>query len=244
MPEELPPIWADKADDEIEPEFKPDYLYTSMEPVKQQLRDGVKTFGVPAASLSWGIDGIMKSSLLPGSEGERQTAKLLDALAKKTPGMFVFHSLSWPESSGDTDHIMVWKDMVVVIDTKRWKGSRKYTVTAKGGILRGTVAFKEGRVKIGYALYAWRKRIPNAPKVMGIVTIAQEKIFVVRDKNWFKAPFRLVEFEKLEEQLKYMMDNHKPKVDKTQASTLLYLAKLLVKPRDIMGEIINQEALL
>ena len=244
MPEELRPLWEEKDSSEPEPEFKPDYLYPNMDEVKAQLRDGVKSFGVPAASLSWGIDGIMKSSLLPGSEGERQTAKLLDRMAAQTPGMFVFHSLSWPESSGDTDHIMVWKDMVIVIDTKRWKGSRKYTVTAKGGILRGTVAFKEGRVKIGYALHAWRKRLPNEPKVMGIVTIAQEKIFVVRDKNWFKAPFRLVEFEKLEEQLEYMMKNHKAKVDKTQASTLMYLAKLLVKPRDIMEEIINKEALL
>lgn len=245
MPAELPPVFGAKAtSDKEEIPFKPDYLYSSMEEFKEDLKAGKKTFGVPAASLSWGIDGSMvKASLLPGSEGERQTAKMLDRIAAKTPGMFVFHSLSWPESNGDTDHIVVWKDMIIVIDTKRWKSSRKYSVTAKGGILRGTVAFSEGRVKIGYALQAWRKRLPNKPRVYGIVCIAQEKVWVARDKNWGKAPFRLIEIEKLEQQLEYMLKNHKAKIDRTQVTTLSYLAKLLVKPRNVLEEIINKEAL-
>lgn len=244
MPEELRPLNAPNPADEVEVPFKPDYLYASGKEFAADLKSGKKTFGVPAASLSWGIDGMMKASILPGAEGERQTAKVLDRMAANTPGLFAFHSLSWPESNGDTDHILVWKDLIIVIDTKRWKATRKYSITAKGTILRGTVAFSEGRVKIGYALNSWRKKLPAGSKVLGIVTIAQEKVFVARDKNWYKAPFRLVESDKLEEQLVYMMKNHKTKVDKTQASTLLYLGKLLVKPRDIMDEIINKEALL
>jgi hypothetical protein len=249
MPEELRRLdefmnQPKDADEDFELDFKPDYLYTSSEEMKQLIRSGQKVFGVPAASLTWGIDGNrMKASLMPGMEGERHTAKILDAFAAKTPGVFVFHSLSWPESNGDTDHILVYKDLVVVIDSKRWKAQRKYSVTDKGAIKRGTVYFPQGRVKIGYALKSWRKKTPKDVKVMGIVCIAQQKVFVSRDKNWYKAPYRLVESEKLVEQLEFMIDKHKTSKQGVSGALLLYFTKLLVKPRDILSEILNKEAL-
>lgn len=250
MPEELPRLEEyiqrkkDEPEEEFELDFKPDYLYSTAEEIKTLLRSGRKVFGVPAASLTWGIDGNrLKASLMPGIEGEKHTAKIIDAFANKTPGVFVFHSLSWPESNGDTDHILVYKDLIVVIDSKRWKSQRKYSVTEKGTIKRGTVAFAQGRVKIGYALKAWRKKIPKAVKVHGIVCIAQEKVFVSRDKNWYKSAYRLVESEKLEEQLKYMIEKHKPQTEGVSGALLMYLARLLVKPRNIIDELFNKEAL-
>lgn len=230
--------------EEFELNFKPDYLYESKEELKQLLTSGKKSFGVPAASLSWGIDGNrMKASLQPGIEGERMTARILDEYAATHKGVYVFHSLSWPESNGDTDHILVYRDLVVVIDAKRWKSQRKYSVTDKGSIKRGTVAFAQGRVKIRYALNAWRKKIPKDVKVTGIVSIAQQKVFVTRDKNWYKASFRLVEAEKLADQLDYLISNHKSKAPQVSGALLMYFGRLLVKPRDILEELLNKEAL-
>lgn len=249
MPAELPRLEDFINRQQTEPEdfeldFKPDYLYDNAETIKNIIRSGQKTYGEPAASLTWGIDGNrLKASLQPGIEGEKHTAKILDKYAAEHPGVYVFHSLSWPESNGDTDHILVYKDLIVVIDSKRWKAQRKYSVTDKGAIKRGTVYFAQGRVKIGYALKAWRKKVPQESKITGIVCIAQQKVFVTRDKNWYKAPYRLVESDKLVEQLDYMIKNHKPKQDKVSGSLLLYLGKLLVKPRNILDEILNKEAL-
>lgn len=249
MPKELPSLedfLSQKNHDyeEFELDFKPDYLYESKDELKALIQSGQKVFGVPAASLSWGIDGNrMKASLIPGIEGEKMTAKILDDYANSHKGVYVFHSLSWPESNGDTDHILVYKDLVVVIDAKRWKSQRKYSVTDKGSIKRGTVAFPQGRVKIGYALKAWRKKIPKDVKVTGIVSIAQQKVFVSRDKNWYKASFRLVEAEKLGEQLDYLLTNHKTASEGVSGALLMYLAKLLVKPRDILEDLLNKEAL-
>lgn len=249
MPKELPSLedfLSQKNHDyeEFELDFKPDYLYESKDELKTLIQSGQKVFGVPAASLSWGIDGNrMKASLVPGIEGEKMTAKILDDYANSHKGVYVFHSLSWPESNGDTDHILVYKDLVVVIDAKRWKSQRKYSVTEKGSIKRGTVAFPQGRVKIGYALKAWRKKIPKDVKVTGIVSIAQQKVFVSRDKNWYKASFRLVEAEKLPEQLDYLLANHKTTSEGVSGALLMYLAKLLVKPRDILEDLLNKEAL-
>lgn len=216
-------------------------MYLTKEDVIAELRKGTRILGTPGASLTWGIDGDdMKPQLAFGIEGEKQTATILAELAEKTPGMFVFHSLSWPESNGDTDHIVVYKDLVIVIDSKRWKSTRKYGVTAKGEILRGTVAFDEGKVKIGYALSQWRDKLPGKPTVRGLVCIAQEKVFVTRDPNWYKAPFRLVEAERLEEQLLTMFEKHKPKTSTTPASLLIYLGKTLVKARNKRDELIRQ----
>ena len=250
MPKELLPLeeflaQKNTENEEFELNFKPDYLYEQKAELKALIQSGQKTFGVPAASLSWGIDGNrMKASLQPGIEGEKMTARILDEYAAKHKGVYVFHSLSWPESNGDTDHILVYKDLVVIIDAKRWKAQRKYSVTDKGNIKRGTVAFAQGRVKIRYALNAWRKKIPKDVKVTGIVTIAQQKVFVTRDKNWYKAPYRLVEAEKLTDQLDYLLQNHKPKTPHVSGALLMYFGLLLVKPRDILEDLLNKEALL
>lgn len=231
-------------DTEYELDQVPDYLYTSNEEIKTLIRSGKRVFGVPAASLTWGIDGQrLKASLQPGIEGEKHTAKILEKFAEETPGVFVFHSLSWPESNGDTDHIVVYKDLVIIVDSKRWKAQRKYSVTEKGAVKRGTVAFPQGRVKVGYAAKAWKKKIPRNVTVRSIVCIAQEKVFVTRDKNWYKAPYRLVESQKLVEQLQYLIKNHKPTVGQVSGQMLLYFMRMLVKPRDILGEVINKDGL-
>lgn len=248
MPLNLPPIPGEEptaaegaeSDEDFDFEaipFKPEYMYTNVEDIKNELKKGTKILGSPAASLTWGIDGNrMIPALAAGKEGENQTASTLREIVEKTKGMFLFHSLSWPESAGDTDHVLVYGENMLIIDSKRWKGSRKYSITDKGEIKRGTVAFPEGKVKIGYALKVWRKKFPGH-KVLGVVSIAQEKVFVVRDKNWYKAPYRLVENEKLIEFIEEMVEGIPAKP--VPAKLLLDLGKLLVKPRDRAAEFIK-----
>lgn len=211
--------------------FKADYMYNNLDDIKKLLQEGKKVLGTPAASLTWGIDGNrMIPALEAGKEGELQTASLLNKLAEEYKDLYVFHSLSWPESAGDTDHVAVYGNLLLVIDSKRWKASRKYSVTQAGAILRGTVPFPSGKVRIGSALKVWRKRYPGY-KVQGIVTIAQEKVFVSRDKNWYKAPYRLVENEKLEDFLRETFTKNPPQ-SKPNGKNLITLGSLLVKARD------------
>jgi hypothetical protein len=213
------------------PVVKPDYMYPDDQAVYRELRRGTKVLGVPAASLSWGIDG---NTLLPqlesGIDGEKQTAAILEEFVNQHKGAFAFHSLSWPESNGDTDHMLVYRNLVIIIDSKRWKSQRKYSVSANGEILRGTVHFDEGKVKIIPAMKTWKNKLPKNLKVLGVVCIAQEKVFVQRDRNWGAAGFKLVEAERLAEFLdatvrKYA--NEKP----TPLSVLLTLGRLLVSEK-------------
>lgn len=226
-----------------EPEVVPDYMYSKSE-IPALFSNDEKIFGVPGASLTWGINGMRNTDVITaGKDGEIATGKLLAELAQEIHGLYVFHSLRWPESNGDTDHIIVYKDLAIVIDTKRWKGSRKYSITIKGEIKRGTVAFPEGKVKIGWALASWRKKIVNA-KILGIVSIAQDKVFVVRDRNWFKAPFRLVEADKLKEHVIETIQKHKSTHTNQDNMKILYtLAGFLVKPRDPRAGLIQGSTL-
>lgn len=220
-----------------------EFLYPDIE-IKRKLQERENIFGVPGASLTWGIAGSSQGQIDSGLDGEKQVAKVLATYAEKHPEVKVFHSIQWPGSQGDTDHMLVVGNIVFIIDAKRWKSSRKYSVTPKGAILRGTVAFPEGKVKMMPAMAAWRKVLPNTAKVLGVVCIAQEKVFVPYDNNWWKAPFKLVTAEKLEEFLDNMIAKQKPELVKAKnLDIILPIARKVIKPRDRRSEIINVAAM-
>lgn len=238
----LPPLPPKREDAN---EIVPDYMYDAKQVEELFIGNTTRVFGSPGASLTYGINGRRNTDvMIAGKEGENATAKILDELVNKTPDLYVFHSLRWPESNGDTDHILVYKDMIIIIDSKRWKGSRKYSVSHRGEVLRGTVNFPEGKVKIAGAMGVWRRKLPKMT-VKGIVAIAQEKVFVVRDKNWYKAAFRLVEEEKLATEILNQISHHRIVAGYTSnLDALKTLASFLVKPRDpraglIQGTVAN-----
>ena len=223
---------------------KREYLYTDPE-IKRRLMAGEQIFGTPGAALTWGIEGMTGGVVAAGGEGEKQVAKTLADYASKTPKARIFHSVQWPGAGdGDTDHMLVLGNCVFIIDAKRWKGSRKYSVTPKGEVLRGTVAFPEGKVKMLFAMQAWKKVLPPGVKVFGVVCIAQEKVFVPYDQNWQKAPFKLVTDEKLEEFLTKIAARQKPEmVEKMNPRLLTEIARLVIKPRNRRAEVINLGAM-
>jgi hypothetical protein len=231
MPIELPPI-SNYIKPVEETEKPPPYLYDEEE-INKLINTNNRIYGVPAASLTWGINGVRNSDvMIAGREGELATAKVLEEFSEKVKGIKVFHSLRFEGSMGDTDHALVYKDLVIIIDSKRWKGTRKYSLTPNGEIKRGTVAFEEGKVKIAGSLGAWRQRLKKT-LVKGMVAISQDEVFVVRDRNWYKAPFRLVEIEKLEAELLTTLKQHKSHPEYTTNTHILRtLAGWCVKPYD------------
>lgn len=238
---QLPPLMTPKADDGNPKIKETEKLYT-LEDFKKTFKTQ-QVYGEPAASLSWGIDGADNGAVESGSEGEKQTAKILNEFVKTIPAAKVFHSIQWPGSQGDTDHMLVIGNLVIIIDSKRWKSKRKYSVTPKGAILRGTVPFPEGRVKMIPAMMAWNKVLPKEAKVVGVVCIAQQEVFVPYDKNWYKAPYRLVTAEKLVEYLEGFVKKQEKYTHKTNPKILALIATRVIKARNRRAEIINVSAM-
>ena len=215
-----------------------DYMYTTSEFI-ECVKKKQRIFGTHGASLTWGISGSNNGAVTAGAEGEKNVGKMLDEYAEKNPRVLVFHSVQWPGSKGDTDNIIICGKMMLIIDAKRWKGKRKYSVTPKGAILRGTVPFPEGKVKMMPAMSAWRKELGNSVKVMGVVCIAQKEVFVPYDKNWHSAPYRLVTVENLFEYLDQIFGKSKLAQEKTPAKSLITIGTKVIKARDFRSEIIN-----
>lgn len=239
----LPPLTTPSQNSEDTEIQKRDFLYTDRD-IKSMLQNKTQIFGVPGASLTWGIEGSAAGQVTAGGEGEKQVAKELEIFAAANPNVKIFHSIQWPGSKGDTDHMLVIGNLVLIIDAKRWKAKRKYSVTPKGEILRGTVPFPEGKVKMIPAMSAWRQTLGKGIKVMGVVCIAQTEVFVPYDKNWYSAPYRLVTVETLSEFLEKMIAKQKPEiVQANNTQSLIDIARKVIKPRNRRNELINLSAM-
>lgn len=236
----LPPLTSYSGDDT--PTVKVTEKMYTLEDFKKTYTTQ-QVYGTPGASLSWGIEGADSGAVESGAEGEKQVAKILNEFVKTLPKAKVFHSVEWPGSQGDTDHMLVIGNLVIIIDAKRWKAKRKYSVTAKGAILRGTVPFPEGKVKMIPAMKAWNKVLPKEAKVVGVVCVAQQEVFVPYDRNWHTAPYRLVTAEKLTEYLEGFIKKQTKYTAKPNANLLSMIATRVIKARNRRAEIINLSAM-
>lgn len=235
----LKPLTPDEPKNESDVQIR-EYMYSRKDFI-DRVKSGERIFGEHGSSLTWGINGSTGGAVTAGGEGEKEVGKLLDEYAHKHPNVFVFHSIQWPGSNGDTDHMIVCGQLALIIDAKRWKAKRKYSVTPKGAVLRGTVAFPEGKVKMMPAMSAWRKQFGNNIKVSGVVCIAQKEVFVPYDKNWHTAPYRLVTSERLHEYLDTFLGKSPQAKKKLDPQMLITVGTKVIKARDRRAEIINMK---
>lgn len=213
--------------------------------VRSLIEQGVKSFGQPGASLTWGIlegdETIEGGEVSVGIEGEKVTAKVLNNWAKTRENAIIVNSVRWPGSEhGDTDHLLIIGNKVIVIDSKRWKSKRKYTISETGNIKRGNQVFEHGKVKIGPALKSWKKVIPSEFKVIGIVCIAQDEVFVEYDNAWRKSFYKLVTLEQLPHYLDELIDGYDTKdIDFVHLGLVTRVVSGIIKPRDRRSEVIK-----
>lgn len=158
-----------------------------------------KSFGTAGAALTWGIDGIrLAPHIQAGLQGEQLVGFGLDEWVAGRSNAAVVHSVRRPDSdTSDTDHVLVVGRAVILVDAKRWKPRRKYSVNGKGNVVRGKTAFPEGKLRTRKNEKAWRDVLPEGTVVRTVVCVAQDEVFVVYDDNWKKAPFTLVSLEQL-----------------------------------------------
>lgn len=95
---------------------------------------GLLARGVPA-SINTGKSDIGN---LKGKYGESVIGSLLNVLALENKDLFVFHSVANPITNriGETDHVVLYKNKLILIETKTYNGFRSFKVN-KQGELRG-----------------------------------------------------------------------------------------------------------
>ena len=185
--------------------------------IESMLNKGRRHFGSAGASLTHHVlnphykSGMGFRAVTAGLDGEKKTSATIRGWMELHPEVVLVDSChiqgldasdevdddtGLPEGP-DTDHVLIIGDTVILVDSKRWKGRRSYSISDKGKVLRQKKYFPAGsRVHAKQARYLWKKYL-GVSSVTSVVCIAQEKVFVVRDRNWYKAGFRLISGENL-----------------------------------------------
>lgn len=225
-----------------------------------------------------------------GLEGERSTSEILREWIKDKPNAVLVDSVhinEWarriesdiPEVDAeefeedtvdpdlglkdgkDTDHVLIIGDYVLLIDTKRWKSKRAYSVSDSGTVLRSNKPFPGGNIKMKNAIYLWNNYLHPDTFVTGFVFINTEdedlepptdpdakKTFVVRNRNWYTKPYRVVEktrfIETLEKYIEKEIQGKNPEqMGRINSSVVSQIVASVIKPYDVRKRVFNSAAL-
>lgn len=237
--------------------------------IADMLRQGRRYFGSSGASLSHhannpDYDSEFKRKLTSsGLEGERNTTKRLREWMKDKPNAVLIDSVHIkgmgtesidPESGtidgGDTDHILLIGSLVILIDSKRWKSRKVYSVSDKGKVLRQVKkdsrasTFGGSHVNANAAKYLWKKYLHKSARISSIICVNAEKVFVKKDANWKKQSFRLLSIEDLIGHLDYIYKKTDKKDTEHINSTLVsQIAVCCIKPFDPYSRVGNKDTL-
>lgn len=243
------------------------------EGIVKLLKSGRRYFGSSGASLTHQVhnpdenSGIKPELAKVGLEGERETTKIIREWMKDKPNVVLIDSVhinmdyktagieeeeipeAVDEEAGvvdgkDTDHVLLIGDEVVLVDTKRWKTKRRYSIGDDGSVLRSNRQFSGSRVRMKHALYLWMEYLYEDAVLNGIVFVNSEETSVTRNYNWYKQPFRLVEkdrfIELLDDKWARVADEDKTSINPTLVSQVALSA---IKPFDVYKKVFSEKAL-
>lgn len=236
--------------------------------VALMLQKGRRYFGSSGASLTHQVsnpdwrashEGLKPELAKVGLDGERSTTRILKKWIEDKPNAVLIdscHIRGWGKEEvideelglvdgGDTDHVLIIGSEVILIDTKRWKSKRNYTVGDKGQVLRSGKEFGGGQVHMRQAIHMWLDYLHEDAALTGIVFINSEDTVVFRNRNWYTQPYRLVELERFEELLKEKWEKYIDDYEKTYINSTLVSQVVVtcVKPYDEFARVMSAEAL-
>lgn len=243
------------------------------EDISKMLSKGRRYFGSSGASLTHQVNnpdeesGINPDLARAGLEGERDTTKVLRDWMADKPGIVLVDSVhinmdyktagleeeeipeALDEETGivdgkDTDHVLLIGNEVVLIDTKRWKQKKRYSISDSGTVLRTNKEFPGGRVRMKHAIYLWAEYLHEDAILNGIVFINSDETSVTRNYNWYKQPLRLLEKDRFTE----FLDEKWRRVSEEDRTTInpnlvAQVALSAIKPFDIYTQVFNEKAL-
>jgi hypothetical protein len=153
--------------------------YTGPEIAQLRLANN-KIYGEPAASLNKYSANLNNAK---GYFGESIIGAILNLITIETPGAYVCHSVAFKDNkSGETDHVLIYKDRIILIETKSFSGYSSYRVnkegvlTASNGKGKGFRKVDDSNVfnKVAY----YQEQFPNR-KVQAILAITRDEV-----KTW------------------------------------------------------------
>lgn len=197
--------------------------------IERWLKEGKRYFGKAGVSLKNQLNDpkykdfeIDRKLVSLGIEGEEKTSRILRQWIMDKPNVVLIDSISLPDESrevleeeggldlGDTDHVLVIGDRIVIIDSKNWKSRASYKVNPDGSILRNKKAFPGNKPRMNQCKYLWSNYFKEyeLSEIEAYICIAdtskKEKKpdepaspFILRDRDFWMTGFKLVNQETL-----------------------------------------------
>lgn len=205
------------------PELSPKYLATVQKFIEDKQR---RYFGSPGSGLfnqlvdpKYKEFKINRKAVEAGAKGELSTSLILRKWIEDKPTAVLIDSIHLnlgeeeeetnevdeEEGSinrlGDTDHLLIIGDTIIIIDSKNWKEKTTYSVGEQGQILRGKNEFSGSRPHIVQSKFLWKKYYDGIDvNVNAYICIANPNSFIMRDNMWWAQGwknFKLVNQETL-----------------------------------------------
>lgn len=237
--------------------------------IEKALRSGKRHFGSAGASLTWMNSPRMKKNLPEGwkpevldgaLKAERDTSEkllrwisdkpdavLIDSMHIRGAGKEIVNEETGIIEEGDTDHILIIGNYILVIDTKNWKSKARYEVDEQGHIIRNKKSFPGGNVHMERALRMWLNYIdePNS-EISGAIYINNgdpDETRVFRSREWYKHYYSLLEESRALDWLNDKYENEiKPKNNgHINTNLVAQIAVCCVKPYNPLTGLINMD---
>lgn len=163
---------------------------------------------------------------------------LVDSVHLKNYGEETLNEETGTLEGGDTDHVLIIGNFVIIIDSKNWKSRKRYSINDKGEVIRGNSTFPGGKISTVRASKLWAEALkPHRATISSVVNISAEKVAVTRDRNWWKQPYRLVTMELLEEFLDNVWEKLPEQAkDTINVNLVASVVANTIKPYDVFKE--------
>lgn len=154
-------------------------------------REARKGTTYPMPSMAFGAPGGVtkaaglygKAAVAAGARGETATAKILDHLLD-IPGTTVLHGLKFPGSANaDVDHAAVNGRVVVLIDSKQFRGGEYAWADGEGTVIENTKTGTRYANHMASARRGYRRILGNRTEVYAIVLMHGKGATVGRNKT-------------------------------------------------------------
>lgn len=208
-----------------------------IEKIKQMIASGRRHFGRPAASLTQLQNPSLQGQLPPGwnrkvvdiaKRGEEETSLIIQEWLKIHDSALLFDSIHIKGDddikvdketglldNGDTDHIILCGNHVLIVDSKVWKGGWKkksdqinpdtltkkvynsvYWLNYQGHVLRFGKEFPGGKVHMGNAIRLWSKYLTDDCQMMGVINIINDNVEISANPINMKVSARIFHSQK------------------------------------------------
>lgn len=132
-----------------------------------------RIYGTPAPYM--GINKVVSSEI--GGMNEINTALKINALINLHEDIYVFHSVSIKNADGETDHVIVYHDKIILLETKTHSGHHGFRISSNGR-LYGRKGSKEFLVDDNHLFYKAERLQKRFPKhtVEAVIVISQRNV--------------------------------------------------------------------